>query len=82
MNTGGDRLYNRARRGLGIGGRKEDVEENTPLYVVDINPEVHEVIVGPKSALACRDVYLDEVNWLLPSILDDKRRSEGIEVFV
>ena len=71
------------RRGLGIGGRKEDVEENSPLYVVDINPEVNEVIVGPKSALACRDVYLDEVNWLLPSILDDKKgNSEGIEVFV
>ena len=63
------------RRGLGIGGRKEDVEENSPLYVVDINPEVHEVIVGPKSALACRDVYLDEVNWLLPSILDDKKEN-------
>ena len=71
------------RRGLGIGGRKEDVEENSPLYVVDINPEVHEVIVGPKSALACKDVYLDEVNWLLPSILDDKKgNTEGIEVFV
>ena len=36
------------RRGLGIGGRKEDVEENSPLYVVNIKPEVHEVIVGPK----------------------------------
>ena len=71
------------RRGLGIGGRKEDVEENSPLYVVDINPEVHEVIVGPKSALACRDVYLDEVNWLSPTILDDKKENtEGIEVFV
>lgn len=58
------------RRGLGIGGRKTDGEDNTPLYVVGIDAEKHEVIVGPQSALACRDVYLTEMNWISPGLVD------------
>ena len=71
------------RRGLGIGGRKDEGEDNTPLYVVAIDADAHEVIVGPQHALACRDVYLDEVNWLVPSLMDKRDESaQGIEVFV
>ena len=45
------------RRGLGIGG-------GDPLYVVKLDAEAKQVIVGPKSALATRTVIIDEVNWL------------------
>ena len=71
------------RRGLGIGGRKDEGEDNTPLYVVALDADAHEVIVGPQHALACRDVYLDEVNWLVPSLMDKRdENAQGIEVFV
>ena len=52
------------RRGLGIGGRKSEGEDNTPLYVVAINAARHEVIVGPQTALACHRVYLSDMNWV------------------
>ena len=45
------------RRGLGVA-------EGEPLYVVRIDPDRHQVIVGPKEALLVRDIHVDEVNWL------------------
>ena len=45
------------RRGLGIGGRE-------PLYVVKLDPESRQVIVGPKEALAKRRFSIAEINWL------------------
>ncbi len=45
------------RRGLGIGGGE-------PLFVVKLDPETRQVIVGPREALATRCVSLGEVNWL------------------
>ncbi|PWE34320.1 tRNA 2-thiouridine(34) synthase MnmA [Maritimibacter sp. 55A14] len=46
------------RRGLGIGGLAE------PLYVVRLDPEARQVVVGPKDALSTRHVPLREINWL------------------
>ncbi|WGH78520.1 tRNA 2-thiouridine(34) synthase MnmA [Jannaschia ovalis] len=46
------------RRGLGIGGLSE------PLYVVKLDPEARQVVVGPKSMLATRLVPVREINWL------------------
>lgn len=46
------------RRGLGIGGLSE------PLYVVKLDVDAKEVIVGPKSMLATRTVPVREINWL------------------
>ena len=46
------------RRGLGIGGLEE------PLYVVKLDPEKRQVVVGPKSALSTRLVPVREINWL------------------
>lgn len=46
------------RRGLGIGGL------DTPLYVVALDPDKQQVVVGPKSALATKTVPVAEVNWL------------------
>lgn len=45
------------RRGLGIGGGE-------PLYVIRLDPEARQVLVGPRTALATRTVPLKEVNWL------------------
>ncbi len=46
------------RRGLGIGGLDE------PLYVVRLDVEARQVIVGPKEMLATRIVPVREINWL------------------
>ena len=60
------------RRGLGIGGRKDADDSEGPLYVVGINAAAHQVIVGPKEALAVRDVYLSDCNWLVDSHTTDR----------
>ena len=46
------------RRGLGIGGLGD------PLYVVRLDPDKRQVVVGPKEALATRIIPVTEVNWL------------------
>jgi tRNA-specific 2-thiouridylase len=46
------------RRGLGIGGLSD------PLYVVRLDPEKKQVVVGPKEALSTRTVPVREINWL------------------
>jgi len=49
------------RKGLGIAATE-------PLYVLRLDPENRRVIVGPKTALCERRVYLGELNWLGPSL--------------
>ncbi len=46
------------RRGLGIGGLED------PLYVVRLDADTREVVVGPKEALTTRIVPVREINWL------------------
>ena len=46
------------RKGLGIGGLNE------PIYVVKLDPEARQVIVGPREALDRNIVHVREVNWL------------------
>lgn len=46
------------RRGLGIGGTVD------PLFVVRLDPDTRQVIVGPRDALASRSVPIAEINWL------------------
>lgn len=61
------------RKGLGIAARE-------PLYVVRIDAKAAEVIVGPREALATREILLRDLNWLgdtPPESLGDK----GLEVF-
>lgn len=45
------------RRGLGIAARE-------PLYVIRVDAHRAEVIVGPREALALREIPLRDVNWL------------------
>ena len=52
------------RRGLGVA-------IGEPLYVVHIDADKRQVIVGPKDALARRTIMLDEVNWLGGEMLSD-----------
>ncbi len=60
------------RKGLGIGGRKSVEEgvhgDTSPLFVVAIDAAKKQVIVGPKEALACAEVHLEELNWLGPEM--------------
>ncbi|MCV6824321.1 MULTISPECIES: tRNA 2-thiouridine(34) synthase MnmA [Halocynthiibacter] len=46
------------RRGLGIGGLAD------PLYVVKLDADKKQVVVGPKTALATRTIPVREINWL------------------
>ena len=46
------------RRGLGIGGLAD------PLYVVKLDADRKEVVVGPKEMLATRRIPVKEINWL------------------
>ena len=43
------------RKGLGVA--------QTPLYVIEINPENHDVILGSKEDLK-RNIYIRDVNWI------------------
>jgi len=45
------------RRGLGVTGRE-------PLYVVRLNADRAEVVVGPRDSLRVRTIMLKDVNWL------------------
>ena len=45
------------RRGLGIGGGE-------PLFVLRLDPDTAQVVVGPRSALAERRFAVGDVNWL------------------
>jgi len=46
------------RRGIEVGGQSE------PLYVVRIDPERRQLVVGPKSALAIEAMRVGDWNWL------------------
>jgi tRNA-specific 2-thiouridylase len=47
------------RRGLGVAGGE-------PLYVVALDPDRDQVVIGPKAALARDRVQLNDMNWLIP----------------
>ena len=63
------------RKGLGIGGGHN--EDNNPFYVVRIDPASHQVIVGPKEALAKTSLAITDCNWLVGDVPAD-----GLEVSV
>jgi len=62
------------RRGLGIGG-------GDPLYVIKLDADNRQVIVGPKESLATRTILIKEINWLgEDNFLDSKERSLSVRV--
>jgi tRNA-uridine 2-sulfurtransferase len=54
------------RRGLGIGGLSD------PLYVVRLDVDAKQVIVGPKEMLSTRVIPVREINWLGDEPFDSK----------
>lgn len=60
------------RKGLGIGGGT--TENNDPLFVIKLDAQKNEVIVGPKSALARDTVFVKDVNWLETLYENQERR--------
>ena len=54
------------RKGLGIGGGV--TSNNQPLYVIGVNPDKNQVIVGLKEDLSRNIVYIDNCNWLIDNI--------------
>lgn len=50
------------RKGIGVGGGH--TEGNSPLYVIKVDAEKAQVIVGPREALACGTVHIQQCNWL------------------
>jgi tRNA-specific 2-thiouridylase len=50
------------RRGLGIGGGVNN--DNSPFYVVRVDAQQNQVIVGPKEALARDIIHIGGANWL------------------
>lgn len=55
------------RRGLGIGGLEE------PLFVIRLDAEKRQVVVGPRDLLRSRTVSLREVNWLGDGVLSGEQ---------
>ena len=59
------------RRGLGLSGTAE------PLYVVRLDPEKRQVVVGPRTALRTRIVPVAEVNWIGDGAFTDRPEWEA-----
>ncbi|MEM9761264.1 MAG: tRNA 2-thiouridine(34) synthase MnmA, partial [Pseudomonadota bacterium] len=65
------------RKGLGLGGGETGGE---PLHVVRLDAERRQVIVGPRAALATRQVRVGALNWL--GDLPLEAAEDGVEVAV
>lgn len=63
------------RKGIGIGGRKGG--EGDPLYVIKLDPQKSEVVVGPRSALGCNAFYVQELNWI-GGELSQEQKTKGV----
>jgi len=57
------------RRGVNLSNRVG--EQNEPLYVVRLDVENNDVVVGPKASLAQTKVFLRDVNWLGDPVPED-----------
>ena len=54
------------RRGLGIGGLAD------PLYVLKLDADTREVVVGPKEHLFKTEIHVHQINWLGDAPLDSQ----------
>ena len=53
------------RKGIGVGGRKGVDDNNSILYVISLDTEKNNVIVGPKDFLSCNKIKISNCNWLI-----------------
>lgn len=65
------------RKGIGIGGRKGVEDKDSKLYVIQIDAEKNQVVVGPKEFLKCKEIEISECNWIM-----DKPRKNCSKVLV
>lgn len=65
------------RKGLGLGGGET---QGTPLFVIALNPEKNEVIVGPREALARDTITLKDFNWLGDHTLNGSAQHVTVKV--
>jgi len=63
------------RRGLGL-------STGSPLYVLRLDAERGEVVVGPREALSMSRILLRDVNWIGDGTLDEALADDRREVFV
>ena len=63
------------RRGLGIA-------TGSPLYVLRLDAERREVVVGPREALRMSRILLRDVNWIGDGTIDEALADDRREVFV
>ena len=63
------------RRGLGVAA-------GAPLYVVRLDAERRQVVVGPRAALRMSRIVLRDVNWIGEGSLDEALADDRREVFV
>lgn len=61
------------RRGL-------NVAVGEPLFVIKLNPELRQVIVGPREALLTASLTLEEVNWLGDQATIEEAAQDGAPV--
>jgi len=65
------------RKGIGIGGRKGVEDKDSKLYVIQLDVENNQVVVGPKEFLKCKEIEISECNWIM-----DKPRKNCSKVLV
>ena len=53
------------RKGIGIGGRKGVEDDNSILYVIALDTENNNVIVGPRFYLSCEKIKISDCNWII-----------------
>ncbi len=56
------------RKGIGIGGTEK------PYFVINIDVNKGEVVVGPKEALAVKEINLSDINWLGDDIFNSSSK--------
>ena len=52
------------RKGIGVGGRKGVEDKDSKLYVIELDSHQNRVIVGPKEYLKCKEIEINECNWI------------------
>ena len=65
------------RKGIGIGGRKGVEDKDSKLYVIQLDAQKNQVVVGPKEFLKCKEIEISECNWIM-----DKPRKDCSKVLV
>ena len=65
------------RKGIGIGGRKGVEDKDSKLYVIQLDAEKNQVVVGPKEFLKCKEIEISDCNWII-----DKPRKNCSKVLV